>query len=69
MNRVTNVPQEDKNIQKYKRVLLRGNLCAASAVYREDTADMPIKIKIIQQKGHKVDVRVKRPSWQQFIHY
>gem|GEM_PF-598327 len=44
-------------------------MSAIGAVYREDTADMPIKIKIIQQKGHKVDVRVKRPSWQQFIHY
>ncbi len=30
---------------------------------------MPVKIKIINEKGYKVETRVKRPSWQQFIHY
>lgn len=30
---------------------------------------MPIKIKIITSRGSKVEVKVKRPSWQQFIKY
>ncbi len=58
---------EDKNNQKRKTDA--GQTLCSCTVNREDTAGMPIKIKIIQQKGHKVDVRVKRPSWQQFIHY
>ncbi len=30
---------------------------------------MPIKIKIIPSRGAKVEVKIRRPRWQQFIKY
>jgi hypothetical protein len=30
---------------------------------------MPIKIKIIPSRGAKVEVKIRRPQWQQFIKY
>ena len=30
---------------------------------------MPIKIKIISSRGAKVEVKISRPRWQQFIKY
>lgn len=30
---------------------------------------MPIKIKVINQKVFQVEVKIKRPKWQHFLHY
>ena len=30
---------------------------------------MPVKVKIVSSKPEKVAVKVRRPAWQQFIHY
>lgn len=30
---------------------------------------MPVKVKIVSGKPEKVVVRVKRPSWQEFLRY
>lgn len=30
---------------------------------------MPVKVKFVSSKPEKVSVRIRRPSWQQFIHY
>lgn len=30
---------------------------------------MPIEIKILNSKDSQVVVRVRRPAWQEFIHY
>ena len=30
---------------------------------------MPVKIKIIKLRSTKVEVKVRRPKWQQFIAY
>lgn len=38
---------------------------AVSEVLRE----MPVKIKVMNSRGTRVEVKVRRPSWQQFLHY
>jgi hypothetical protein len=30
---------------------------------------MPVKVKFVSSKPEKVAVKVRRPSWQQFIQY
>jgi hypothetical protein len=32
-------------------------------------AVMPVKIKIVNQRGIRVEVKVRRPKWQQFLTY
>jgi hypothetical protein len=30
---------------------------------------MPIKIKVVNSKTAPVEVKVRRPAWQEFLHY
>jgi len=30
---------------------------------------MPIKIKVVNSKKSPVEVKVRRPAWQEFLHY
>lgn len=30
---------------------------------------MPVKIKVLNSRGTRVEVKVRRPSWQQFLSY
>lgn len=52
---------EDKNIQIKKQT------CEGFVCWR--CGSMPVKIKVITNKVFKVEVKVKRPKWQQFLHY
>lgn len=55
--------EKNKNINKIKRKNL-----FETDFSRASEGIMGIKVKKIS-RGYKVEVKVKRPSWQKFLHY
>jgi hypothetical protein len=44
-------------------------LVITSSIRRSGDKHMPVKVKIVSSKPTPVAVRVRRPEWQQFLHY
>lgn len=37
--------------------------------WRNDLADMPVKIKYVRQREIKIEVKVERPAWREYLTY